>query len=389
MAAIKQKVKHLLPAVLILCCCLLAGGAMGYLIGRFSDDHGLVRHLQEGSAGTFLLNILLLFVLILLGLFLQLIVHEGGHLIFGLATGYRFLSFRIGSLTLVRSAEGRSEWKRLNIAGTAGQCLLSPPQMTDGRFPYVLYNLGGSLMNLLTGAVSFGLFAATREGRYLPVFLLGSAMFGLVFALTNGIPMKTALISNDGYNAVSLGKDPEALRAFWLQLKINEQLTLGVRLREMPEEWFTLPADADLQNPMISTIAVFRENRLMDALDFDGASAQIDLLKSGRCRIIGIYDALLTLDRVYLDLLRRGKDADLAPLSEKQTTVLLRQMRQFPSVLRTRYAASLARGDEKDARKALRQFEKVRHTYPSPAEIAAEADLIAAVRQKFQPPKER
>ncbi len=34
--------------------------------------------------------------------FLQIIIHEAGHLVCGLASGYRFVSFRILSFTLIR-----------------------------------------------------------------------------------------------------------------------------------------------------------------------------------------------------------------------------------------------------------------------------------------------
>lgn len=51
--------------------------------------------------------------------FLQIIIHEAGHLIFGLLSGYRFCSFRIGSLMWIKK-EGKLQLKRYSIAGTAG-----------------------------------------------------------------------------------------------------------------------------------------------------------------------------------------------------------------------------------------------------------------------------
>ena len=54
----------------------------------------------------------------------------------------------------------------------------------------------------------------------------------------NGIPMRLGNVDNDGYNALCLGKSPAALRSFWLQMKINQQISRGVRLKDMPEDWF-------------------------------------------------------------------------------------------------------------------------------------------------------
>ena len=98
-------------------------------------------------------SLLLLYV----AMFLQLVIHEAGHLVFGQLSGYRFSSFRIGSFMLL-SQNGKFSVKRLSLAGTAGQCLMSPPEMSNGTFPVVLYNLGGCIMNLAASAVLFLLY---------------------------------------------------------------------------------------------------------------------------------------------------------------------------------------------------------------------------------------
>lgn len=38
------------------------------------------------------------------------------------------------------------------LAGTGGQCLMSPPEYNGGSYPYVWYNLGGVLVNFLLAA---------------------------------------------------------------------------------------------------------------------------------------------------------------------------------------------------------------------------------------------
>ncbi len=377
----KKKKRSPLPILFFLIFVALGAG-MGYLLGRFTGEHGLMHSISRSGPGGTLGDILLFLLLTVLSIYLQLILHEGGHLVFGLLTGYRFVSFRIGSLMLLRSKAG-FRWKRLSLAGTAGQCLMAPPEPKDGRFPFVLYNLGGSLMNLITALVFLGLFFLSRDGKYLPAFLLSLALFGLVFAITNGVPLKTPMVSNDGCNALSLGKDLTALRAFWVQLKVNEAQMNNSRLKELPEEWFSLPADADLQNPMISTVAVLRENRLMDLQDFEGAEALIRELLSDSCTLVGLYRHLLTLDLVYLDLLRRGTEADLSPLKEKDLAAFLRQMKRFPSVLRTLYGAALAAGEEKNAAEILTRFEQIGAAYPAAGEYASERELVALAAQKL------
>ena len=62
-------------------------------------------------------------------------IHEGGHLICGLLTGYRFVSFRAGRFICYRR-QGKLRIGRYQIAGTGGQCLLGPPGASpDAPFP--------------------------------------------------------------------------------------------------------------------------------------------------------------------------------------------------------------------------------------------------------------
>ena len=110
--------------------------------------------------------------------FIQMVIHEAGHLVFGLFTGYKFLSFRIGSLMLIKDGE-KFSFRRFSIAGTGGQCLMAPPDMTDGRFPFVLYNLGGVIMNLIATAAFFLLWLPLKAVPFLSTFLLELAAVGI------------------------------------------------------------------------------------------------------------------------------------------------------------------------------------------------------------------
>ena len=78
---------------------------------------------------------------LVLSFWLQAILHEGGHLVCGLLSGYRFLSFRVGSFTLLRQ-NGRLVLRRFYLPGTGGQCLLEP--QTGTRSPSGFIILGAA-----------------------------------------------------------------------------------------------------------------------------------------------------------------------------------------------------------------------------------------------------
>ena len=91
----QKKKKGNRGAFLLLLPSLLIGALCGIMIVRYAD--------LGGEAGGGSLTVLLLFVSLIVGIYLQTAVHEAGHLVFGLLSGYRFSSYRIGSLMLLRS----------------------------------------------------------------------------------------------------------------------------------------------------------------------------------------------------------------------------------------------------------------------------------------------
>ena len=92
------------------------GAAGGLLMVKIADKTDSIRN---GGMWTFVLNILIMLGAIYASMFLHILVHEGGHLVFGMLTGYKFNSFRIGSRILLKTEQGL-RWKKLHIQGTAG-----------------------------------------------------------------------------------------------------------------------------------------------------------------------------------------------------------------------------------------------------------------------------
>ncbi len=337
--------------------------------------------LGGASDGKVMLLWLLMMVAMYAVIFGQIVVHEAGHLVFGLLTGYRFVSFRIGRLMLMKNEQGY-HLRKLRLGGTGGQCLLDPPELVGGKMPNVLYNLGGCLMNLLVGAISFGLAFVFEAGSVARAVLMLSAIVGLAFALTNGLPFRGEM-ANDGRNALDLNKDPEALTAFRTQLVVNRLNTEGLRLKDMPEEHFVWPSEESRSNVLIATIAVFCANRLLDEHRFAECAARLDeMLKSDMTKLPGMYRKLLLNDRIYLHLLD-GETETAAALMDKEQRQFMKATKGQLCIHRTDYVyALLAEKDAAMAEKHLKTFDKVAKNYPHQQEVEAERELMALTRQK-------
>lgn len=351
---------------------MLIGGACGFLIVQFVDQgHSADKPLHEE-----LLTLASLFIGMYVCLYLQLVIHEAGHLIFGLKSGYQFSSFRIGSIMWLKE-NGKLVHKKLSIAGTGGQCLMVPPEMKEGKIPVVLYNLGGSIMNLIVSAVFLAVYLLMDRGNVVSILSLMMVLIGVVIALMNGIPMRMGTVDNDGYNALSLGKSKEAMRGFWIQLKVNEQISKGVRLKDMPDEWFVVPPDEAMQNSMVATQGVFAVNRLMDQQRFEDADQLIAHLLEIDSGIVGLHKNLMICDRMYCELIGQNRPEILEQLYTAEQKKFMKSMKKFPSVVRTEYVyALLALKDADTAKASMELFERIAKTYPYPSDIQSERELI-------------
>lgn len=197
----KDKKVNKIPFTFIAMCLgigMLCGIVMGAAFDGFMEGNNLLLVIGAELA------------LFLVAYYLHLIIHEAGHFVAGLISGYGFSSFRVGSIMFIKE-NGQIKIKKHSVAGTAGQCLMVPPKMVDGKFPVIFYNLGGALLNLLF-AVIFVLLANIFDRSSLGyAFSVLMALAGLITAITNGIPLKLGMINNDGSNARELYKNEEAM----------------------------------------------------------------------------------------------------------------------------------------------------------------------------------
>ncbi len=218
------------------------------------------------SLGPVLLESSVIIVGFILAAYLHIIFHEAGHLICGLASGYRFVSFRVGSLTFINQ-DGHTRIKRFSIAGTGGQCLMSPPTNVPlEQTPTMLYNAGGVLMNLLLSGLSLAVYFLVPHDHFITrELLLCFTFIGFFLAILNGVPLKMGGIANDGYNMLNLSKDPQGTRDFAVQLLVNEQSQNGVRMSRMPAEWFTENPNLRLSDPIQVNAELMRAAREIDS----------------------------------------------------------------------------------------------------------------------------
>lgn len=369
---VKEKKKKLWGGLIVMLISLLGGMGCGLLIGLSAAK-------QQLEGGAFVLLLLGMLVAIFTVVYLHIAIHEAGHLLFGYLTGHRFASFRLGSFMLVRE-QGRLRLRRFSIAGTGGQCLMLPPKPVEGQIPYVLYGLGGVIANTVVSAAALVLWLVLPKGGFVSIVLLMAAVFGFVLAFANGFPMLPGAVDNDGRNVLTLRKHPQAMSHYIHQLQINGALGQGLRVKDMPEQWFPQLRTEQIRDSFTAAAAVFYANRLMDQHRFEEAQAWMEELLAANVPLPDLHRKLVRCDLLYLEMIGQQRQDRVRELLTKEQEQFHAVMKTNLSILRTQYAMAVVL--DKDPQKAAKkrsQFDKQAQRYPYTCEVDSERELLELV----------
>ncbi len=327
----------------------------------------------------------LLLAISLLLMYLHILLHEAGHLLFGLATGYRFLSFRIGALVWVKM-DGRIRLKRIPSPLMSGHCLMAPPELKNGRMPTVLYQLGGCILTLIVTALSSVLFFAFQAWPLLlRVVLFVFSFLGVLSFVENALLPEVSAMRTDGKKALELMRHPASVRAMWLQLKVHELSTDGMRMKDMPAEWFAEPGREE-DEAAAAMILVYRTFWLMDRGEFAAAHALDEKLTGGAYPLSKPIRFILLCDGASCEMLGAAEGGLLAALHSEDMEAVARRMRNSITLIRTRYLeALLVRRDRAEADKLRKKLDSMKQTYPSKGDYATELALAEAAEAAAGP----
>lgn len=272
-------------------------------------------------------------------------LHEAGHLVCGLLSGYKFVSFRIFNLTMIK-IDGKMRVKRYGIAGTGGQCLLTPPELPLEKIPVGWYNFGGVLANIIAVLLAVPLLYMVKHpiAGEITVILMVADVFMI---LVNGVPMKVGGASNDAYNVMALRKNLVSKRAFVESLRANAMLQNGIRPKDMPEEWFVVPSGINYKNPLEVSIPIMAASRLIDELRFAEALQQYESLYERKQEMLGLYVKEIACELVFLRLVAGNINGAKDLLDENLKKYIHTYSKMMSSKERIRCIISLLRDNNR------------------------------------------
>ena len=362
---------------------LAAGCLIGLFIGLgaavlFSDKtwSEAIANVTDIHANELLIPVLWVIVWAVVTLILQIIIHEGGHLVAGLLTGYRFVSFRIFNLTLIKK-DGHYEWRNFSLGGTGGQCLMAPPLRPLSEIDTRWYNLGGVLANFVVSTVALLLMLCCTLPVWAETFLLMLTFFGFLLALTNGIPMRLGGVNNDGYNLFYLEKTPLDKRLLCQMLEANARIQNGIQPKDMAEEMFITEAPVDWKDGIQVNWQLMVVARLENQHRWEEAYALLQEGLANKKHIAALFQQELTLEMVFVCLVT-GR---LEEARERYTKNLRKYVKQFmktqSSKQRIHFATTLLLdGNREEAFRILENLKAHRDDYLLQGEVDMDIELM-------------
>ncbi len=300
---------------------LLAGGLLGLLLGglivvAFTDKTWTeyIATYYSFDFAEIVAVVLVAIASLALSLFLLVTIHELGHLVCGLMTGYKFVSFRIFNYTILKK-DGRFKIKKFSIPGTGGQCLLTPPDRPLQDIGTGWYNFGGVLANIVVLVIALPFFFLHLNpfvAEALGVFVATD----VILILLNGIPMRAGGVGNDGYNMNLLKKNLISKQGIVNQLRANALIQNGIRPKDMPDELFSNTEDIDYSNALEVSIPLMYASRLVDMGEYEEAKTLFESLYGHKEEIMPLYVNEIACELSFL-YLRTGEIDKAAALLDK------------------------------------------------------------------------
>lgn len=346
---------------------------------------GQLMRLYDGEKDKFLIIAVLTFATIFIWMFFHIIVHEAGHMFAGLATGYAFVSFRVGKITLVKTTYGM-RLRKMMILGTAGQCLMCPPDVEPENCPYKFYHLGGSLANIIVATVFMGIFSTQEFNMTSYFWFFMPAIMGYALGISNLFPAKIQGTQNDGYNLfVDLRRNLLVRKCMNIVLTMNAVLTVVddySRLNgELRDELMKMDFEnLDITNATIANAYLYQASLYFADRKFDDAYRIYKRLLDTE-GVIKVFKNEAKCECLFYNVIKNAPAEVIDGLYDKDLQTYIKATSLYPSRHRLMYAYNLLyKKDSDKAMDELAEIMKLLDVYAIKADVKLEFDIINEIR---------
>lgn len=318
---------------------------------------------------------ILAFAIFIVSFPLHIILHEVGHLIGGLLSGYQFIMFRLFNTVWIKTDAGLSKRKQV-IQGILGQALMAPPENVEEP-PFLLYHSSGLIMNLLTAGLLIFL-GIVSDSSSVSILLYVSAFVALLLFVMNSVPTK----GNDGYNIIEHYKRPETLKEFTNILYLYSGMVKGVPFVDLQKYIDTEQLD-DFENPNTVTFISAQAAAYYEQENYEGARERYALLWDNRETLLELHKPEVYHNYLYTLLLTEPDHEDVEKVRATKVYKNYEQIKTADGLKVRAAEAAFLENDVEKARALLAEGEPMIALAPTITEENAERQMYAYLKREM------
>lgn len=299
-----------------------------------------------------------------------------GFLIFGKLSGYKLSSMRIAFMKWQKDKNGKINVLTTNERGPSAGCAMSPPDMKDGKFPYLLHSHGAVILSSVCIVVS-AVFLAFNFNT--PV--LSSLLLFFIFILSTNVILDMLVglpkLTRDAKNS------PAALRGIWIYCKCSDPEFSDLSLDGLPDEWFDIPLDVDTTTYWESSYIFFTGGRLLMKKEFEKAIAAFDKLLDPSANIYYFQYLNAVTERLFCELMTNRNPEVIQKLYTVELKKHLSTVRSYTNLCRNYAFTLFIENNPAGAAQIKAEFFEVSKNAPCQGDVQDETELLLFAENKY------
>ncbi len=327
-----------------------------------SSQFGFIEWLEYDSFN-FLKHLIIFLTLFLLFHYIvnliSIILHEIGHLIFGLNAKLKFNSLSILNMYIYKEDKLKIKFdNKLTFSGIKGYCDLS----FDDNIKYnnnkiILYYLGGIIINFIL-VVLFLLIFVLSLNKYIRIISLLFIVDNSYLILYNLIPFNKSGFNTDGMQIKLYLENPDVIKTYSKLCKIQLLFSKGYTIKEMDKNLFCKPKKYDNYSDLL--LSLFYIDYLTEYEKYDEVIKYIDLIQDSVKNILGNDFYLLLKSQKILSLVLKNNDLEeVTKIYDKEVFSYLKSIeKQDVNILPLIYLYYKLSKDDKNSNEYKEKFNK-------------------------------
>lgn len=324
------------------------------------------------------------FLITILNSIVSIVLHELGHLWFGLKAKLKFLRFNIFNITIKKEKNKFKVMKLPSYPGSIGSCTMKFEEDKEyDKVDIIRYFLGGIIVNFFLAFLGC-LLLIIFNNIWIELIGLTTLLINMYNGIINSIPYASGSgLITDMYHVKNCKKDKNYIKMFTNFSIITEQIFSGKDIKDLDEKYFIKPQK--IQSTTEVTMAIYYAEYLIDYERYKEAYDYIkDILEKKQKHLfegdinnfkLSLITCIFELD-LPIEEIEKYWDLKLEKFIDMYTYI-------SPDVLATKYIYyKLVKQDNKKAEEILKKYNKIKENFHEKHLLKKSDEIITKINKK-------